>query len=227
MSGGEIVVASVLTPPEIAETRVRVPNVSWATYEHLLADLADCSAPRLTYDRGELEIMGPSLKHEKINRAIQTLVTILAEEMKIVIVSLGSMTFKREDIEGGFEPDSCFYVQNEIRIRDKEQLDLMVDPPPDLVFEVDIAHSTIDKQSLFARFGIPEVWRYDGSKIHILCLAAGSYIASERSLIFPPFTAGVLTDFIDDHLKLTSVEWMARIREWSRQQASDVSQVIQ
>lgn len=210
--------AAVLTPPEIAETRVSVPNVSWDTYERLLSDLSDCSAPRLTYDRGELEIMSPTPKHEKVNRAIEILVSTLAAEMQIEVASLGSTTFKREDIERGFEPDSCFYIKNEMSIRGKERLDLKVDPPPDLIFEVDITKSSIDKQTLFAKFAVPELWRYDGSNVQILSLVEGVYAHSPQSLALPPLSADLLTSFVSDYLTMTRVQWMKKLSEWARQQ---------
>lgn len=210
--------AAVLNPPEIAEIRVLVPNVSWDTYERLLVDLSDCSAPRLTYDRGELEIMSPTPKHEKVNRAIEILVSTLAAEMQIEVASLGSTTFKREDIERGFEPDSCFYFKSEISIRGKEQLDLKVDPPPDLVFEVDITSSSIDKQSLFAKFGVPELWRYDGETVQILVLVAGSYAQSSQSAVLPVLRVEILTNFVAEYLALSRVQWMKKLKDWAREQ---------
>ncbi|MDQ2855897.1 MAG: Uma2 family endonuclease [Acidobacteriota bacterium] len=210
--------AAVLTPPEIAETRVSVPNVSWDTYERLLADLSDCSAPRLTYDRGELEIKSPTPKHEKVNRAIEILVSTLASEMQIEVASLGSTTFKREDIDRGFEPDSCFYITNEMRIRGKDQLDLKVDPPPDVVFEVDITKSSINKQSLWAKFDVPEVWRYDGNTVRIFTLVEGAYVASLQSRALPALSSEVLTGFVTDCLTITRVQWMKKLTEWARQQ---------
>ena len=211
---------AVLHPPQLAEVRIVVPNVRWETYESLLHDLADCSAPRLTYDRGELEIMSPTLKHEKINRAIEILVSTLAAEMKIEVASFGSTTFKREDIERGFEPDSSFYCQNELRIRGKEELDLNIDPPPDLVFEVDITSSSVDKESLFAQFGVSEVWRYDGERIQILVFEAGRYEISATSLMLPFLTAAALSKFVVDYLTLTRVEWIEKVRDWAQQQKS-------
>ena len=80
-----------------AESRVLLHNVSWETYESLLTDLEDCSAPRLTYDRGELEIMSPEAKHEAINEAVKVLVSVLCEERKLDVHAFGSTTFKRED----------------------------------------------------------------------------------------------------------------------------------
>jgi len=209
---------TVLHPPQVAEVRIVVPNVRWETYESLLHDLSDCSAPRLTYDRGELEIMSPTPKHEKVNRAIEILVSMLAAEMKIEVASFGSTTFKREDIERGFEPDSSFYCQNERRIRGKEQLDLNIDPPPDLVFEVDITRSSIDKNALLAQFGIKELWRYDGERIRIFVLKDRRYEASTSSLMLPFLSDTSLTSFVADYLSLTRLEWMERIHDWAQQQ---------
>ena len=215
--------ATVLNLPKTAEARVVLPNVSWETYERLLTDLADCSVPHLTYDRGRLEIMSPTAKHEKVNRHIELLVRITALEMNVEVGSLGSTTFKRVDIERGFEPDSCFYVQNESSIRGKQELDLLVDPPPDIVVEIDVTSSSINKRALFAHFAIPEVWCYDDENIEILNLVNGAYVKSERSSVLPFITAKVLTDFMAESLTLTGLEWMKKVRDWARQQKATIT----
>jgi Uma2 family endonuclease len=90
------------------EQRILLRNVSWETYERLLADQADSSAPRFTFDRGDLEIMSPSPDHERYNDAVRVIVDVLADELNLEIEGLGATTFKRDDIERGFEPNSCF-----------------------------------------------------------------------------------------------------------------------
>src|SRR6266542_964516 len=107
-------------PLELAQ-RVILHGVSWETYERLLADFQDSHAAHFTYDQGVLEIMVLSFKHETFNRTLATLVETLAEELQIDFVNAGSTTFKREDLARGFEPDSCFYMQNEERVRGKEE----------------------------------------------------------------------------------------------------------
>ncbi len=209
---------TVLNQAQKANPRVELPNVSWETYERLLTDLSGCSVPHLTYDRGRLEIMGPTAKHEQVNRNLEILVRITALEIDIEVRSLGSTTFKREDIARGFEPDSCFYVQNERAIRGKQDLDLLVDPPPDIVFEVDITSSSINKRALFAEFAVPEIWCYDDQHIEILNLVNGAYVKNERSSVLPFLTAKVLTDFIAESLTLSGLEWMKKVRDWARQQ---------
>jgi Uma2 family endonuclease len=207
--------ATVLSPPQAAEGRVVLHNISWSTYQRLLDELADCSAPRLTYDRGELEIMSPTAKHEDVNESIKLLVNAFAED-GLVLRGLGSTTFTREDIERGFEPDSCFYIAHESLIRGKERIDLANDPPPDLVLEVDITRSSINKLSIFAEIRVPEIWRYDGEQMEILVLRGNAYQQSEASSVLPPITAIILTSFVSSSLTLNRLEWMKSVREWAR-----------
>ena len=105
--------ATVLSAPE---QRVVLNHVSWETYESLLADHLDCSSPRFTYDRGVLEIMSPSAEHEETDRTIAALVEVVVEEWGREVRNLGSTTCRREDLNRGFEPDSCFYIQNVERL---------------------------------------------------------------------------------------------------------------
>jgi Uma2 family endonuclease len=66
-----------------AEQRGVLHDAGWDTYERLLADNQNNSAPRFAYDRGELEIMSPSPEHEKFNRRIAQLVLAVGEEMGV------------------------------------------------------------------------------------------------------------------------------------------------
>lgn len=198
------------------EQRVVLQGVSWATYERLLDDLKDSSSPRLTFDRGVLEVMSPSVEHEESNRTIALLVEVLAEEFGIDVRSLGSTTFRREDLEQGFEPDSCFYVQNEARVRGKGEIDLAVDPPPDLVVEVDITSPSLPKLPLYARVGVPEVWRYDGERMTVYRLAADDYEAAEVSAVLPGVTRDDLTRFLAESRTQRRTVWLKGAREWAR-----------
>lgn len=210
--------STVLETPIAVEGRVVLHNISWKTYEQIMEEIGDVSAPRLTYDNGELEIMSPSPEHEKINRAIDTLVNIAALEIEVEADALGSTTFKLEILKRGFEPDSCFYVQNEPLVRGKDRFDLTVDPPPDLVIEIDITTSSINKQAIFAHFGVPEVWHYDGRQVEIFNLVNGGYVKSETSSVLPFFTAEVLTRFVADSRTMSRLEWMKSVRDWAREQ---------
>ena len=198
------------------EQRVVLHDVSWATYEHLLADHLDCSSPHFTYDRGTLEIISPSIEHEETNRSIATLVEIVTEEWGMDLRNLGSTTFKREDLQSGFEPDSCFYIQRIKSIKGKRKIDLATDPPPDLVIEIDLTSGSIHKLSIYAALGIPEVWRYVGNRLLILVLADQDYVEVDESRALPGLTGAVIVRFIEDNLTLERPAWMKGVREWAR-----------
>ncbi|MBM4256705.1 MAG: Uma2 family endonuclease [Deltaproteobacteria bacterium] len=203
-------------PRELPQ-RVILRGISWQTYESLLADLAECSGPRLTFDHGVLEIMSPTFEHDEYNRILALLVEVVAEEMHISVRNFGSATFKRLDLVKGFEPDSCFYIQSVSRIRGKRKVELPQDPPPDLLIEIDVTSSSLGRFPIFAQVGAPEVWRYDGSQVQILLLANGQYQIVERSTALPLLTATMLTEFLEAGIELDRLEWLGRLRSWVRQ----------
>jgi Uma2 family endonuclease len=206
--------STVISP---AEERIILRDVSWQTYQQLLANYADNSAPRFTYDRGVLEIMSPSEPHERPNRLIALMVEIIAEELNIDVMDLGSTTFDREDLQRGFEPDSCFYIQNEPRIRGKEEIDLTVDPPPDLVIEIDITNSSLNKLPIFAQLGVPEVWRYDGNRVIIFHLIEDDYSERDHSIAFPFLTSSVIANFVQRGRAERRTVWLRALRTWVRE----------
>ena len=205
--------AAVLSIPE---RQVVLTGISWETYRRLLSEREEQSGLHFTYDRGTLEIMVLSARHEEPNRALAALVEVLAEELHVDIRRLGSTTFQREDLARGFEADSCFYVQHVDAVAGKDEIDLGIDPAPDLVIEVDIASASINKLPIFAAVRIPEVWRYDGTRVHLLCLEGGRYRETTVSLVLPPLTGEIATRFLDDARRLKSTEWLGRVRAWVR-----------
>lgn len=174
------------SPPE---QRVHLTHVSWATYASLLADQTDISVPRMAYNQGALEIVAPSFEHERINRAMASLIDIVCDERAIEFVAAGSMTYKREDIERGFEPDSSYYLQNAARVFSIKRIDESTDPPPDLVIEIDMSSTSMNKLPIYAAMGVPEIWRYENGHITIFRLDADGYRATPDSHALPPSPA--------------------------------------
>jgi Uma2 family endonuclease len=139
-------------------------------------------------------------------------VEVFAEEFAVEIRNLGSTTFKREEFQRGFEPDSCFYVQNAARIRGTRRVDLDVDPPPDLVIEVDLTNNSIDKFPLFAKLGVPEVWRLSDGKVEILLRDADRYKLQESSHVLPPLAARDLKELLESRASMKRTDWLRRVR---------------
>lgn len=126
---------------------------------------------------------------------------------------LGSMTLKREDIQAGIEPDASFYIAHESRIRGVSRLDLPKDPPPDLCVEVGITHPTLDKLALYAAFGVPEVWSYDGRTLEIHLLHGDQYRTSGESRALPHASAEEITQLLSQRTEAGSIAWARLVRE--------------
>jgi len=197
---------------------VLLRHISWQTYENLVTDYENQTGPRFYYDNGMLEIKMPSVIHEKANRTLAQLVEVLAEEMNIDLERLGSTTFKRKDLLKGFEADSCFYIQNSAAIFGKQELDLTIDPPPDLVIEADVTSESLDKFAIFSAMGVSEAWRYDDGQVVIYQLESNSYAEVERSLAFPSLSSEMATSFLTESLEMKSTAWLRRVRDWAREQ---------
>lgn len=211
---------TVIEPPSLTKDLtegVLLHNISWATYESLLRDHPDAASPRFTYDRGDLLIMVTSSRHEKINRTLSLLIELLADEFNIESSAFGSTTYKRKDLQRGFEPDSCFYFKNEARMRGRDTLDLSKDPPPDLVIEIEVSRPSLYKLPIFAAFGVPEVWRFDGNAVSFLVLQNAEYRKVDTSLALPLVNHEAITELLLEGLKIGRLEWTKKVRAWAQQ----------
>ena len=197
---------------------VVLKNISWQTYESLVNELAEQRGIRLTYDRGTLEIMTPSAPHEGSKKILGRFVESVSEELNIEIRSLGSLTCRREDLARGLEPDQCYYIENEDVVWDKEQIDLNQDPPPDLVVEIDVTSSSIDRLSLYASLGVPEVWRYNGNRLIIYQLEAQEYTERDVSPSFPFLSQVEMLRFLELRRTTKEKALIRLFREWVRSQ---------
>lgn len=199
-----------------AEHRVVLRNASWGTYERLIKERGEGRLPRFSYDRGALEIMSPSTEHESAAYCLELLVAVFCEETGVSLYNARSATFKRRDLEGGFEPDAGFYVQNEGLVLGEAGANLDPDPPPDLVIEIDITGPSLSKLPVYARMGVPEVWRHDGERVTIFVLREGGYEEAPESAVLPPLSDAAISRFVEESSSLSSTAWMRRMRGWAR-----------
>ena len=208
----------MVTTTTPAEQRTLLRNISWQTFKAMLVDMGSERATRLAYDKGLVEIMTPLMPHENSNRLIEVFVGVLCEELGLEIKRAGSLTLTRDDLERGAEPDSSYYIQNEPLVRDKAEIDLDNDPPPDLVLEVEYSRSRIDKLSLYAAMRIPEFWRYNGSVLRIYRLESGQYVQCNNSPTFTPIAVTEIPKFLQQSRKVGEITCTRNFRNWIRQQ---------
>ncbi|MGK7875047.1 MAG: Uma2 family endonuclease [Xenococcaceae cyanobacterium] len=198
--------------------RVLLSNISWQTYEALVRDLEAQPGTRLTYDRGMLEIMTPLIPHEKNKKLIGRLVENLTAELDIEICSLGSLTCKREDLKRGLEPDQCYYIQNELVVRNLSEIDFTKDPPPDLAIEIDITSSSLNRMEIYANLGVPELWHYDGKSLKIYQLEGNQYQECQVSSTLPQLPPAEVMGFLELKKTMGETSWIRSFRQWVRSQ---------
>jgi Uma2 family endonuclease len=75
--------------------RLTLYDVDWRTYSRLLRALDERPQLRLTYDRGTLEIMTITLKHERSASFLGRLAVTLTEELALPIMAGRTTTFRR------------------------------------------------------------------------------------------------------------------------------------
>ncbi|RCJ24691.1 hypothetical protein A6770_03260 [Nostoc minutum NIES-26] len=199
-----------------AEQRTVLHNISWETFEALLRDTGEDRGSRFAYDCGTLEIMTPLFEHENPKSNFGNFIIALAEELGIEIRSAGSTTLKRKILKRGIEPDTCYYIQNELAIRGRETLDLETDPPPDLAIEIDITSSSVNKFGIYSALGVPELWRYNGQDLKFYQLIEGQYVECEFSIAFPLVSVSDLSRFIQQSKTTGEITLLKSFRAWVR-----------
>ena len=167
----------------MGEKRITLRNLDWQKYQQMRQLLGDRTSARLTYDRGTLEITMPLEEHETAARMIELFIRILVAGLGLKMKTMGSTTLNREDLDRGAEPDDCYYIQNQPLVAGR-RVNLATDPPPDLIVEVDITRTDINKNRLYASLGVPEFWRFNGETWRIYHLQDQSYVECDRSPTF-------------------------------------------
>jgi Uma2 family endonuclease len=200
------------------EERVVLHNVSWETYDRLVEEI-DNPATRLAYDEGLLEIMSPFEIHDRFKKLIGRLVETLTEELDITCRSTGSTTWRQSRKKKGLEADQSYYLTSMPKVRGKREVDLSVDPPPDLAIEVENTSSAIDQLGIYAALGVPEVWRFDGEKLVIHGLQGNGQYAEQSQSRF--FSQQATTKMVEWLCKCAEGDdetvWIKEFRRWVRE----------
>jgi Uma2 family endonuclease len=181
----------------VGEQRVVFREITWQGYLQILDALPEHRNSRITYDEGVLEITVPLEEHEFSADNISYFILTLVELMGLRLKSMGSTTMKYPGLNKGAEPDKAFYIQNHALVKGRD-VDFTQDPPPDLVVEVDITHTDIQKNQFYSRLGVPEFWRFDGKYLKIYQLQDTDYVEVDRSPTFPQMPKEWLYDFLSE-----------------------------
>jgi Uma2 family endonuclease len=203
----------IATSQIAAEQRLTLNNVSWETYEQILEALGEHRAAQITYSEGILEFMVPLEAHENPSDIIGAFIRTLVVESGANLKSMASTTLRRKSLQRGAEPDKCYYIQNEPLVRGRE-VDLEQDPPPDLVVEIDITHTDIDKNTLYAQLGVPELWRFNGQILTLYQLQGNQYTEVLVSPTFPWTDKTLFYKFLKDCKSIGEAQAQRQLSSW-------------
>lgn len=203
---------AILEP--VGEKRSVLRGLSWEAYVQLMDELPQSRGSRLTYDNGILEITVPLEIHEFSGRLIERFITTLVELMGLRIKTMGSTTMKYPKLRKGAEPGNAYYIQNQPLVKGRD-VDFSQDPPPDLVVEIDITHTDIEKNAFYSSLGVLEFWRFDGKVWRIYQLFDRVYVEVEASPTFPKVPKERLYAFLKE-AREDEIEAVISLRSWWR-----------
>ncbi|MDX2231529.1 MAG: Uma2 family endonuclease [Leptolyngbyaceae cyanobacterium bins.349] len=164
---------------------------TWDDYEDLLARRQDQAGLRIYYSSNtqEIRIMSPLPEHGKDANLLANFVRVLLEHQRKEWEAYTPITLKFPPLQG-VEPDYCYYIQNRDQILGKRRIDLTIDPPPDLVIEVDL--TSITKPSDYQSIKAAELWIYRWSQLLIYEFDGQGYQETLTSPQFPKIAVKTL-----------------------------------
>lgn len=206
-------------PPPLpcGDKRIVLHGIPWQIYLDMLNSKRDNGVPRFAYTGETLEIFMPSRQHEQISGWIRYFLTGLALAWGFDFRDFGTTTYRRDDVERGFEGDISYYFDDLQRFEGKEDIDLNTDPPPALVVEVDIRSASLNKRPIYAALGIRELWVFKDDTLRIFLLTGDGYEEQTHSARFPTLPVAVINGFLGAANGAHTVGWINSVREWAQQ----------
>jgi Uma2 family endonuclease len=172
------------------DRRIAVQGVPWARYVALEEALGDRPVPRVCYCEGTLELMSPGWLHEYKKKTVSRLLELYALLRDVPLQGRGSMTYCKKSTARGAEPDECYFLG-----KPPPTAGNTTKRPPDLVIEVVVSQSAIDRLSLYAGLGVPELWLWRDDRLAVFHLGKTRYREATRSRLMPELDIEELASF--------------------------------
>ena len=195
-------------------------RIDWDLYARL-ADADDGRRVRMIYLDGRLTFVSLRLRHDLSIVVIDQLIIALAQGSGLNWSAAGQSTFKVAELGFGVEADRSYYFGgNADRMRGAQEIDLIVQPPPDLAVEVELTHPAAEAMVTYGRLGVPEVWRYDARRGALTIWRRrddGTYAPADRSAFFPLLEPGDVGSQVRMADELGIGPWHAQLGGWVRE----------
>ncbi|MGF1568827.1 MAG: Uma2 family endonuclease [Nodosilinea sp.] len=160
---------------------VRLP-ATWEEYQALSQQRGDGSIPRIKFRHGEVLLMSPMPQHGRDAHLIASIITTLLDYAGQDYDAFTPVTMDLPE-ESGIEPDYCFYIDHWQAVSGKRRINWSVDPPPDLVLEIDVtSYSDVND---YLPYRVPECWFFKREQLNIYRLQDEAYQLGTQSRYFP------------------------------------------
>jgi Uma2 family endonuclease len=202
---------------------VTLRDVDWETYCQLRDESAN-KRIRMEYLDGTLTLMSAESICDGGAELLGLLIRAVTSGLGLEVKGIWTTTLRKGTAQrkgAGKEPGNGFYIgENERRMRKNKTLDLAVDPLPDLAIEVDNTRNSKRALPIYARLGVPEVWRYN-AKSHSLWfgrLVGDQYESVDHSLALPRLTPALVLHALDvlDEGEMDENAWFEWLKGWAR-----------
>ena len=199
----------------------RLGSVSYDTYVRL-RNAPENRSLSMAYHDGVLEIMSSEFRHDHGFFNLSQSVVAYCRAFGVKCEAAGHTTFRKGlpgELKGkGREADASFYLGDSAALmRNKDRLDLSVDPPPSLWIEVDNWGSSASRLPVYAGLGVAEVWRYRARRKTLwmgrLNDSGDAYDTATVSVALPGLTPFMVLDMLAGKESRDLTEWAAWLDE--------------
>lgn len=168
--------------------RFLLDGVTWEQYVAIRDALDERPGVRITFLRGDLEIMSPSRAHGNYKTVIARLLELYVVVRGIRAHGFGSTTYRNQPRERGLEPDECYCIGDAKDI-------------PDIALEVALSSGGRNKLEVYRGLGVKEVWFWRNARLELFELGAldaqglGRYQPIAKSRFLPDLDLAELARF--------------------------------
>ena len=201
------------------EERGVMRDVSWNFYSRLTDAMVEGSPIRVAYDGKDLEIMTLGPKHERFKEVLGLFIYEVSVGLEVDFRPAGSTTWKRVAEQCGVESDLCYYfhrakLEASDAAADYESNDVADYPNPDLVAEIDISPSKIDRPKIYAALRVSEIWRFKDDAISIERLGPDKVYVAVTESGFLCVRPDEITRWLADGKSGSMLDWRRRLQDW-------------
>jgi Uma2 family endonuclease len=204
---------------ETVEQRFVMDRIRWDAYVAISDALDEHSGVRMIYCDGRLNLVGKSRKHDWYAERLGELFKAVARALGLAWEDAGQATYRRQNMNAGLEGDKTFYLgANAELMRGPQDIDLDVQPAPDLAVEVEVSHMADAALLAWERLGVSEVWLFRPKQWEIIFYvrADGGLHRSDQSLVFPVLKPADVLSQMELAKELGADRWNDQLQDWVR-----------